>query len=164
MENTTPSAHRIDGLDAVITAIIDVLRSSVRRTCLFAPQLESRLWNQPAIINGLRTFAISGRERELRILVAEAADLQRDCGALVALHQRLPSALQLRQPLEGDGWPAQHPFLLGDDGSILRLDGAGRLGGDFTPAGFGQGRVVQSRFDAAWERARPMPELRALGI
>lgn len=155
---------RIDGLDAVIAAAIAMLQANSRRACLFAPKLESRLWNQPAILDALRGFVISGRERELRILIGEPADLARDCGALVALHQRLPSALQLRQPLEGDAWPASHPFLLGDDGAILRLDGDGRLGGETIAADVGQGRVFQARFDTAWERARPMSELRALGI
>ena len=162
--SASQSNGRIDGLDAVIAAATAVLQASSRRICLFAPKLESRLWNQPAIVDALRGFAVSGRERELRILVGEPADLARDCGALVALHQRLPTALQLRQPLEGDEWPASHPFLLGDDGAILRLDGDGRLGGEILAADAGQGRVFQARFDTAWERARPMSELRALGI
>lgn len=155
---------RIDGLDAVIAAATAVVRASSRRACLFAPRLESRLWNQPAIVDALRAFAVSGREHEIRILVAEPADLARDCGALVALHQRLPTALLLRQPLEGDEWPASHPFLAGDDGTVLRLDGDGRLGGDKVVAEAGQRRVFQARFDSAWERARPMSELRVLGI
>ena len=155
---------RIDGLDAITATAIAVFQASSRRICLFALQLEARLWNQPAIIDALRGFAISGREREIRILVAESADLARDCGALVALHQRLPTALQLRQPLEGDEWPASHPFLLGDDGAILHLDGDGRLGGEMIATQAGQGRVLQIRFDTTWERARPMSELRVLGI
>lgn len=162
--NVSLQDGRIDGLDAVIAATTVLLSTSTRRICLFAPRLESRLWNQPAIVDALRGFAISGREREIRILVGEPADLARDCGALVALHQRLPTALQLRQPLEGDEWPASSPFLLGDEGAILRLDGDGRLGGDLIAAKTGQGRVFQARFDAVWERARPMSELRALGI
>ncbi len=162
--NESPFNGRIDGLDAVIVAATAVLQTSSRRICLFAPKLEARLWNQPAVVDALRGFAVSGREREIRILVGEPADLARDCGALVALHQRLPTTLQLRQPLEGDEWPAQHPFLLGDDGAILRLDGDGRLGGEIIAAEAGQGRVFQSRFDGSWERARPMSELRALGI
>ncbi|MBS0215687.1 MAG: hypothetical protein JSR50_08040 [Proteobacteria bacterium] len=155
---------RIDGLDAVVAATTAMLQASSRRICLFAPKLESRLWNQPAIVDALRGFAVSGREREIRILVGEPDDLVRDCGSLVALHQRLSSVLQLRQPLENDEWPASHPFLLGDDGAILRLDGDGRLGGEIIAAEAGQGRVFQARFDAIWERARPMSELRALGI
>ena len=160
----TSGEGRIDGLDAVVTAAIAVFRASTRRVCLFAPRLEQRLWNQTTIVEALRGFAISGREREIRVLVGDPADVARDCGAVVALHQRLPSALQLRQPLEGDEWPARDPFLLGDDGMILRLDGDGRLGGEVIPAESGQGRVFQARFDTVWERARPMSELRALGI
>lgn len=163
MSASLPSG-RIDGLDTVAGTVAAILQASARRICLFAPKLESRLWNQPAITDALRGFAVSGREREIRILVGEPADLARDCGALVALHQRLPTALQLRQPLEGDEWPASHPFLLGDDGAILRLDGDGRLGGEIIAAEAGQGRVFQARFDTCWERARPMSELRALGI
>lgn len=156
--------RRIDGLDAVTATAIIAFQASSRRICLFAPRLDARLWNQPAIIDALRGFAIAGREREIRILVAESADVARDCAALVSLHQRLPTALQLRQPLESDEWPASHPFLLGDDGAILRLDGDGRLGGEMIATEAGQGRVFQIRFDTTWERARPMSELRVLGI
>lgn len=168
MEATTPTSLRIDGFDAVAEALLKVLDSRARLACVFAPRLEPRLWNHPAVVEALRAFAISnpssGRERELRILVGEPADLPRDCGALVALHQRLPSLLQFRQPLEDHEWPALHPFLLVDHGSMLSLDGDGRLGGEFTPAGTGHGRVVQARFETAWERARPLSELRVLGI
>lgn len=162
--NASSWSGRLDGLDAVTVAATAVLQSSSRRISLFAPKLEPRLWNQPTLIDALRGFAISGREHEIRILIGEPTDLARDCGALVTLHQRLPTALQLRQPLEGDEWPASHPFLLGDDGTILRLDGDGRLGGDISAAEGGLGHVFLARFDSTWERARPMSELRVLGI
>ena len=164
MTDTSPVSHRIDGFDAVAMAVLQLLENSSRLACLFAPRLEPRLWNQPAIVEALRAFAISGREREIRILVGEHADLARDCGALVALHQRLPSLLQFRQPQDDHEWPALHPILAADGGSVLALDGDGRLGGDFMPSGSGQSHVFRSRFDMAWERARPMAELRVLGI
>ncbi|MBW8822930.1 MAG: hypothetical protein JF567_01630 [Xanthomonadales bacterium] len=164
MNAPEPRTGRIDGLAVVIAAAIDVLHTSSRRASMFAPKLEARLWNQPAIIDALRGFAISGRDREVRILVAEPTDLARDCGALVVLQQRLPTALPLREPLEGDEWPASHPFLLADEGTVLRFDSDGRLGGELIAADAGQGRIFQTRFDAAWERARPMSELRVLGI
>ena len=156
--------RRIDGFDDVAAALLQVLEAGSRLACLFAPRLEPRLWNHPAVIEALRAFAISGQEREIRVLIGEPSGVSRDCGALVTLHQRLPSILQIRQPLEDHEWPALHPFLLVDDGSVLALDGDGRLGGESIPANAGHGRVFQARFDAAWERARPISELRVLGI
>lgn len=168
MDDNAPTGFRVDGFDGVADAVLKVLEAGARVACVFAPRLEPRLWNQPAIVEGLRAFAISswnpGRERDIRILVGEPADLARDCGALVALHQRLPSLVQFRQPPDDREWPALHPFLLADDGALLSLDGDGRLGGEFEPAGVGRGRVLRARFDDAWERARPLSELRALGI
>lgn len=159
-----PASLRVDGFADVADAALKVLETRARIARLFAPRLDPRLWNQPAIVDALREFATSAREREIRVLVGAPADLARDCGALVALHQRLPSLLQFRQPLEDEAWPALHPFLLADDGASLALDGDGRLGGEFEPEGVGRGRVIRARFDESWERARPMSELRALGI
>lgn len=153
---------RAEGIDALNAAMAALAEKSLRHLCAFIAAPMPSLWNSPACIDTLRQFLTARSQREVRLLFAEANGLAREHGALVALAQRLPSRLLLREALAEFALPASQSVILGD-GALLLFDSGGHPAATFTEAGQ-HIRPLAERFADAWDTARPLSELRSLGI
>lgn len=155
--------QRLETRDDIVSAIENLAQASLRDLTLWLPQPDNAFWSSPALLDALRGFATGRSQRQVRWLFGSIDGLARDHGALIALAQRLPSLLQLRQA-DGDfTLPAPQAFIASDRGGALIFDSGERLAATLTDAG-DRVRPLAARFGDAWERARPLSELRTLGI
>lgn len=157
------NTRRVESHDDILIAIGDIAASAGRQLMFFLPDANAELCSSPALLDTVRSYATARSHREVRWLFGAADLLARDHGPLVALAQRLPSLVQLRQADPDFSRPATQPFIVNDRGQLLLIDSGDRLEGMFTDASE-RARPLAARFDEAWERARPLSELRALGI
>ena len=155
--------RRVETEEAIIAAIDGLAATAGRQLMFFLPDAGDLLWSSAPLLESVRSYATARSHREARWLFGATDMLARDHGPLVALAQRLPSLVLLRQA-DGDfSAPAQQGFVVNDRGHLLLLDSGERLAGTVTDASE-RSRPLAARFDEAWERARPLAELRALGI
>ncbi|PJK06149.1 hypothetical protein CO610_10870 [Lysobacteraceae bacterium NML95-0200] len=153
---------RAEGIEALTQALADVGQHSLRHISAYIAQPLPALWNNTPALDTLRRFATERAMREVRLLFADASGLARDYGALVALAQRLPSHILLRQAATEFSPPASQSFILGD-GALVLFDSGERPAATHTRTAQ-HIRPLAERFADAWERARPISEIRALGI
>lgn len=153
---------RAEGIEALTQALADVSQHSLRQISVYIAQPLPALWNSTPALDTLRRFSTERALREARLLFTEAEGIARDCGALVALAQRLPSHILLRQAATEFSPPASQSFILGDSALVL-FDSGERPAATLTQASQ-HIRPLADRFADAWERARPISEIRALGI
>jgi predicted GNAT family N-acyltransferase len=143
-------------------ATIGVIASSRRSAFVYSREGDPGLLDRPDVMGAFRRLAVRGGE--IRLLLQDVASPQRAHSPLVALSQRLPTALAIRVIDEPVDLAYPSAFVCSDTGGWYfrplghRTDGETQLDG---PARMRQLRTV---FDAAWERARPATELRALGL
>lgn len=160
---TTTSGH-CDTREAIVDALIQMLATSGRKVRVYALALDTGLWSAPRLLDALRGFVTARAQREVQFLVHKSEDLPRDHGALIALAQRLPSLLLLREPDPEAAPPDRQSFVVNDTGALLLFDADQRLGAVFTAEKAGRARQLADSFAQAWDRARPLSELRALGL
>lgn len=155
--------QRLETSDDITAAIAGLADSALRSLMLYVPRPDDALWSSPALVDALRGFLTARSQREVQWLFGAVDGLARDHGALIALAQRLPSLLQLRQSEPDFAAPAAQAFIANDRGQMLLFDSGERLAATLTGAG-DRVRPLVARFSDAWERARPLAELRTLGI
>ena len=153
---------RAEGIEALTQALAEVSQHSLRQISVYIAQPLPALWNSPAALDALRRFSTERALREARLLFADAGSLALDYGALISLAQRLPSHILLRQAATEFSPPASQSFILGDSALVL-FDSGERPAATLTQASQ-HIRPLADRFADAWERARPISEIRALGI
>lgn len=155
--------RRIEDRDALQAAVSELADAASRRIMLFVPDASDAAWSAPGVLAPLQRFATERRQREVAWLFAHVDALASDHAGLVTLSQRLPSLFPLRQADPDFALPAAQGFIANDAGGLLLLDSGERLAGTLAFAA-DRARPLASRFDEAWQRARPLSELRALGI
>ncbi|SIQ86166.1 DUF7931 domain-containing protein [Solilutibacter tolerans] len=155
--------RRVETVDEIIAAISDIAANAGRQLMFFLPDARDEVWSSPALLQIVRSYATARSHREASWLFGAVGNLARDHGSLAALAQRLPSLVLLRQADVDFTLPAAQGFVANDRGQLLLLDSGERLAGIFTNTNE-RSRPLAARFDEAWERARPLSELRALGI
>ncbi|MGY0504349.1 DUF7931 domain-containing protein [Luteimonas sp. e5] len=154
---------RAEGIEAQNAAIKALADAAGRRLMLFVPRAESTLWSSPALVQALREFTTARAQREAQCLFIDVDGLARDHGTLIALAQRLPSHVLLRQADADFSPPANQAFVVNDRGGLLLFD-SGTSGGATLTDAAERARPLAARFAESWERARGLHELRALGI
>lgn len=155
--------RRIEDDAAWPAAVAELAEAALRRLMIWLPMPAPAIGSSPMLLDVLRGFVTAGRQREVAWLFAEAEGIARTHGALVALAQRLPSLLPLRQADPDFAPPAAHGFLANDAGGVLLLDSGERATGTLCHVGK-RARPLIGRFEDAWQRAWPLAELRALGL
>lgn len=163
--NTSSETARIEGREAMVAAIIELLDQSRQRVRIHAPLLDAGVWADQRVVDAIRGFVTGRSHRELQLLLGHDVELMRDHAAVVALHQRLPTLLHVRSPQADESLPEPRLFMLADNGGLLLGDIDLRsAGAEFTAASAGIARMLGERFDQAWLRANPLTGLRALGL
>lgn len=156
--------RRAEGIDALNCAIAELAAQSRRQLSAFIAAPMPALWNSPACVETLRQFLTERGQREVRLLFAQPETLARDCGALVALAQRLPSRLRLHRADADFTLPASQSVVFAEDGHALLFDSGTHPAATTLSDEPGITRPLAERFHAAWERGQPLDELRSLGI
>jgi hypothetical protein len=129
---------------------------------VYTRDMDPGLLDRPAVLTAFRRLAVRGGE--IRLLLQDVAAPQRAHAPLIALAQRLPTAFAVRVIDEPVDLTYPSAFAASDTGGWYFRPLGHRLEGETMLDGAARMRQLRTVFDAAWERARPATELRALGI
>ena len=157
------SSDRVESREAAIAATVAVIVGARRGLSIYSRDLDPGLFDQADVVEAIRRLATSGNSA-IRILLQEPATPQRALAPLIALGQRLSSAIAFRAVEEMVDRSYPSAFIVNDVGGHYfrplghRWDGETRLDSP------GRARHLRGIFDPFWERGRPCSEYRALGI
>ncbi|WP_426661270.1 hypothetical protein [Rhodanobacter aciditrophus] len=154
----------IDGREALAAARLQLLAAARHRLALHLPLLGRDEYGNDAELAELKRIATSGRRAGIRILLHDPAAALRDDHRLVALFQRLSSAIQIRTPVEDVDRQCTSAWLLTDTGGYLFLPDAGRPQGRMALADRAAQAPLQQQFDEIWERSARASELQPLDL
>ncbi|OOG37721.1 hypothetical protein B0E52_15285 [Rhodanobacter sp. C06] len=154
----------IDGREVLAAARLQLLAAARHRLALHLPLLGREDYGNDAELVELKRIATSGRRAEIRILLHEPAGALRDGHRLIALFQRLSSAIAIRTPIEDADRQNASAWLVNDTGGHLYLPDASRPRGRMALADRAAQAPLQQQFDEIWERSARAGELQALDL
>jgi len=155
-----PAGTRSETADARLQLLADARH----QLAIHLPLLGNDSYASAEELAELRRIAISGRGAQIRILLHDPAAALRNDHRLVALAQRLPSAIQVRTPVEEADRAYISAYLLNDAGGYLFLPEADRAQGRAARRDRAGQAPLQQHFDEVWERAERASELQTLGL
>lgn len=145
-------------------AHLRLLAGARSRLALYLPAMEPGVLESEACLAELRRMATSGRQAQIRILTHDAERAHREGHRLVALAQRLPTAIAIRVPTEESHLRYGSAFATDLASGFLfrpvgnRYEARGDLDAP------GETSRLTAYFDEVWERAEPAWQIRPLGI
>lgn len=143
---------------------LQLLQQARHQVWIYTRDLDPEVLHGAEMVAELRRIATSSRRSEVRVLVQDVAAAQQGHSPLLDLAQRLSSRVLIQQPeMEVEG---QYPgaFLLNDVGGWLSRPLATRFEGEARLHAPGSHRQWLEHFQRAWDRSRPVSELRAQGL
>lgn len=161
-----PESHSYDCNERgdTLEAIRDLLCGARHELAILTRDLDPQLLDQPDVLEAIKRIALSGPHARIRILIQDPAVPVADGHRLVALAQRLPSAITLRTPVEDIDRQLAAAFVLNDARGYLYRPLASRYEGEGNRYAPGRHAQLSAQFDALWERAVPAIELRRLSL
>lgn len=145
-------------------ARLQLLGEARHRLAIYLPLLGNDVYASMEELAELRRIAISGRSAQIRILLHDPASALRNDHRLIALAQRLSSAIQIRMPVEEADLNYASSYLLNDAGGYLFLPDAARAQGRAARHDRAGQAPLQQHFDEVWERAERASALQILDI
>ncbi|MFI4970637.1 MAG: GNAT family N-acetyltransferase [Lysobacterales bacterium] len=153
-----------DDRDQALAAVADLLADARFEIAIYTRDLDPALFDVPATLDALKRIALSGRNARIRVLVQDARTPLADGHRLIALAQRLSSAIALRTPVDERDLQYPSAFLITDRrGYLFRVLGS-RLEGEGSTYAPGRHAQLREFFDQVWERSVPSEELRQLAV
>jgi hypothetical protein len=149
------------GLDA---AHVRLLAGARYRASIYLPTMDPGVLESDAVLTELRRLATSGRQARVRILTHDANRGHREGHRLVALSQRLPTAVSIRVPTDETHLRYGSAFTVDDVSAFLFRPVAHRFDAEGSLDAPGETSRFMAYFDEVWERAEPAWEIRPLGI
>ena len=148
----------------IAAARLQLLGETCHRLAIYLPLLDNDSYASAEELAELRRIAISGRGAQIRILLHDPAAALRNDHRLIALAQRLPSAIQIRMPVEEADLAYVSAYLLNDAGGYLFQPEADRPQGRAALHDRASHAPLQQHFNEVWERAERASILQTLDI
>ena len=145
-------------------ARLQLLTDARHQLAVYLPMLGNDSYASAEELAEMRRIAISGRWARIRVLLHDPAAALRNDHRLVALAQRLPSAIQIRMPVDEADLAYVSAYLLNDVGGYLFLPEADRPEGRAARHDRASQAPLQQHFDEVWERAERASMLQPLDI
>jgi predicted GNAT family N-acyltransferase len=145
-------------------ARLQLLTDARHQLAVYLPMLGNDSYASAEELAEMRRIAISGRWARIRVLLHDPAAALRNDHRLVALAQRLPSAIQIRMPVDEADLAYVSAYMLNDVGGYLFLPEADRPEGRAARHDRASQAPLQQHFDEVWERAERASMLQPLDI
>lgn len=152
-----------DRYSSLVEATRALVAGARRELCIYTRDLEPAVYEDAAVLEGIRQVALAGRGASVRVLLQDTTRCVRDGHRLIDLAQRLSSSIHVRRPTEEDLQFAG-AYLLNDSGGYLYRTFGDRFDGDGDLCYPPRRDELKRQFDEVWERAESPPELRRLGL
>ncbi|WP_232821095.1 hypothetical protein [Dyella sp. C11] len=145
----------LDASDRVqlAAARLQLLVEARHRIAIYQPALSDDVYGSTPELAELRRLATSGRGAEIRLILHAPEDALRDNHRLIALAQRLPSAVLVRTPQEDVDLAYASSYLLTDQGGYLFQPDARRADGRASLADRAAHAPLMQHFNEVWERS-----------
>ena len=163
-DRPAPETLVVDGGKTLAAMRLQLLRGARRRVAIYQPALPTDAYNHAAELDELRRIAAAGRGAEIRLILHDPAAALRDSHRLIALAQRLPSTVLVREPVEESDRTYGSAYLLTDAGGYLFLPEAARPRGRGAMEDRASQAPLQQHFQEAWERAARATALQPLDL
>lgn len=154
----------VDDREQALAAVAELLADAKHDVAIYTRDLDAALLDVPATLAALKRIALSGRHAQIRIIAQDARTPLADGHRLIALAQRLPSAIAIRTPVDERDQQYPSAFLINDRrGYLFRALGS-RLEGEGSTYAPGRHAQLREFFDQVWGRSVPSEELRQLAF
>lgn len=148
----------------VASARLQLLADARHQLSIYVPTLDNDMYASADELAELRRIGASGRAASIRILLHDPAAALRDDHPLIPLAQRLPTAFQIRTPLEAVDLTYASAYLLNDAGGYLFLPNASRPAGRAARDHRAAQVPLRQYFNEVWERAERATILNTLDL
>jgi predicted GNAT family N-acyltransferase len=159
-DHRLPAGNR----SAVAATRLQLLAEARHRLAIYQPLLTTDVFSHTEELAELRRLATSGRGAQIRLILHDPAATLRDSHRLIALAQRLPSAIQVRTPADDLDLAYASSYLLNDQGGYLFLPDAQRPSGRAASCDRAAQAPLVQHFDDVWERSLPASALQSLHL
>jgi hypothetical protein len=149
------------GLEA---AHVRLLSQARYRCSIYLPAMAPGVLESDEAMTELRRLATSGRQAQIRILTHDANQAHREGHRLIALAQRLPTAMSIRVPTDESHLRYASAFTTDNVSGFLFRPVAARFDATGDLDQRGETSRLTAYFDEVWERAEAAWEIRPLGI
>jgi hypothetical protein len=167
-EGAVPNAEsaeiEFDGLEPCRAALLPLLRAARRQLCIHTRAMDPELFSGEEVLRELRRVATAGRGAEIRILVQDPDSALHDGAPLLALAQRLSSAVLVRVPEQDGDQGFAGAYVLNDQAGLLFRPIGSRFEGSAREHAPGHHRQLLEQFRHAWDRAGPASILRSQSL
>ncbi|UKE45782.1 MULTISPECIES: GNAT family N-acetyltransferase [Xanthomonas translucens group] len=163
MQRLLKGAAAVKDAAAAIAASTAVVAQARRQLLICSRALDPGLLDSPPLLAQLRRFAVAAHDKQVRVLLHDAAAAQRAAAPLLALAQRLPSVFRFREVVDPVDRGDATAYLVDDGGGYYFRALGHRYDGETDLLGGDRARQLRDAFARAWERSRDCSELRALG-
>jgi predicted GNAT family N-acyltransferase len=150
--------------EQALVAVAALLAEARHELAIYTRDLDAALFDVPATLDAIKRVALSGRHAQIRIIVQEPRKPLAVGHRLIALAQRLPSAIALRTPVDERDLQYPSAFLINDRRGYLVRPLGSRLEGEGSTYAPGRHAQLRALFDQVWERSAPGTELRQLAF
>lgn len=154
----------VEDREQALAATAELLADAKHELAIYTRELDATLFDVATSLDAIKRVALSGRHARIRILVQDPRKAIADGHRLVALAQRLPSAIAIRTPVEEQDLQYPAAFLLNDRRGYLFRPLGNRLEGEGSTYAPGRHAQLSALFEQIWERSAPSEDLRVLAI
>ncbi|WLA02578.1 GNAT family N-acetyltransferase [Xanthomonas translucens] len=163
MQRLLNGAAAVEDAAAAIAASTAVVAQARRHLLICSRALDPGLLDSAPLLAQLRRFAVAAHDKQVRVLLHDAAAAQRAAAPLLALAQRLHSVFRFREVVDPVDRGDATAYLVDDGGGYYFRALGHRYDGETDLLGGGRARQLRDAFARVWERSRDCTELRALG-
>ncbi|MDR6674816.1 GNAT family N-acetyltransferase [Xanthomonas sp. 1678] len=163
MRRILGAAAAVEDAAAAIAASAALVAQARRQLLIYSRALDPGLLDSAPALEQLRRFAVAAHDKQVRVLLHDAAAPQRAAAPLLALAQRLPSVFRFREVVDPVDQGYAAAYLVNDGGGYYFRALGHRYDGETDLLGSGRARQLRDAFARVWERSRDCTELRALG-
>lgn len=154
----------LNGLEITLMAIVQLTNKARKKVCIYTPDLEPTVYGRSDFIEAIKQFAITSGGGNVLIIVQDTLSVRSQPHPLIELAQRLPSAFQLRTPIEADDLQYPSAYVVNDRDGYLFRQQSSQYSAVWSPHLAARNRQLSEEFDRVWQRSRSCTEFRALGL
>ena len=155
--------QELDGIEANREVSVQMAQQVRRNLDLFTQDLDPNLYDDADFVDAVTRLGSSGPNARIRILVNDPTTAIRQGHRLLAVAQRLPSFVEIRQPEEGQRSLAE-AWLIADGCGVVRRTLATSYRAQASFNASAEARQLLHRFDLIWEHATVPNDLRRLSL
>ncbi len=162
-EKPQPQRRIIRGRSEVGDFLAELVENAMREIVIFAPQLDSSLFNTARFARALASFAARQRHNLARIVVEDTELAIRDNDRLIGLCRRLSDFIHMHQVSE-EHLGIREMFVVVDHRGYLHQEDTAKPECIADAKDSQQAILLARRFNELWDRSEPILTLRSAGL